>query len=252
MIPGQIGKYDDTYNSRAFGDNIQKWGINTILIESGGYTNDPDREYARKLNFCMLIRAFQAIYLREYENQTLEEYQSVPFNVKENIFDLLVRNAVIEKNGKKFKVDLGINREEVSYNDYREQYFVGTIIEIGDLSNFNGYKEFDVNGCMVMPGKIYPNKFHSKEELQSAEYGKILESGCTSVVVGKKSTLEEFSPGPVNYIKIESTTSASDIIPGAPANLIVLDNKKVVQTIVNGFLVSFNEPDFGVANGVIF
>jgi murein tripeptide amidase MpaA len=37
LIPGQVGKYDDAFEPRAFGDNIQKWGTSTILIESGGY-----------------------------------------------------------------------------------------------------------------------------------------------------------------------------------------------------------------------
>ena len=35
--PGQVGRYSDEFEPRAFGDNIQKWGTSTILIESGGY-----------------------------------------------------------------------------------------------------------------------------------------------------------------------------------------------------------------------
>ncbi|MDZ7613027.1 MAG: hypothetical protein U5K51_04450 [Flavobacteriaceae bacterium] len=32
--PGQTGRYDDEFEPRAFGDNIQKWGTSAILIES--------------------------------------------------------------------------------------------------------------------------------------------------------------------------------------------------------------------------
>ena len=42
LIPGQVGKYDDAFEPRAFGDNIQKWGTSTILIESGGLVGDPE------------------------------------------------------------------------------------------------------------------------------------------------------------------------------------------------------------------
>ena len=37
---GQVGRYSDAFEPRAFGDNMQKWGTSTILIESGGH-----REY---------------------------------------------------------------------------------------------------------------------------------------------------------------------------------------------------------------
>ncbi len=252
VIPGQIGKYDDTYNSRAFGDNIQKWGISTMLIESGGYANDPDKEYVRKLNFAILIRAFNAIYLKEINNQTLEGYHSIPFNVKENFFDLLIRNAVIEKNGKEFKVDLGINREEVSYNDHKEHYLVGSIIEIGDLSNFNGYRELDVNGRKVMPGKVYPLQLKTHAGLNFNTYEKSLKDGYTYVVVEDFEDFGQFYNGPVNLISNSGDPSKLKILPDSPANLIVTDKNKVIQTIVNGFLVNFDEPGFGVENGLVF
>ena len=42
--PGQVGRYNDDFEPRAFGDNIQKWGTSTILIESGGYPNDIEKQ----------------------------------------------------------------------------------------------------------------------------------------------------------------------------------------------------------------
>ena len=33
---GQVGRYNDEFEPRAFGDNMQKWGTSTILIETGG------------------------------------------------------------------------------------------------------------------------------------------------------------------------------------------------------------------------
>ncbi|MEL7117899.1 MAG: M14 family zinc carboxypeptidase, partial [Bacteroidota bacterium] len=60
-IPNKVGQYDDTFEPRAFGDNIQKWGTRTILIEVGGLKDDPEKQYLRKLHFMILLKAFQGI-----------------------------------------------------------------------------------------------------------------------------------------------------------------------------------------------
>ncbi len=57
--PGQVGRYSDDFEPRAFGDNIQKWGTSTVLIESGGFKNDPEKQFIRKLNFvCQRMKSF--------------------------------------------------------------------------------------------------------------------------------------------------------------------------------------------------
>ena len=50
FIPNCVGRWSSEFEPRAFGDNIQKWGTTLILIESGGYKNDPEKQYIRKLN----------------------------------------------------------------------------------------------------------------------------------------------------------------------------------------------------------
>ncbi|GAH27551.1 unnamed protein product, partial [marine sediment metagenome] len=53
--PGQVGRYNDDFEPRAFGDNIQKWGTSTILIESGGFQNDTEKQEIRKLNYVSIL-----------------------------------------------------------------------------------------------------------------------------------------------------------------------------------------------------
>ena len=60
-IPNKVARYSDEFEPRAFGDNIQKWGTSTILIESGGLDKDREKQYLRKLHFVILLYAFQAI-----------------------------------------------------------------------------------------------------------------------------------------------------------------------------------------------
>ena len=61
-VPGKIAKYDDAFDPRCFGDTFQGMGISTILIESGGYYADPEKQHIRKLNFYIWIYRIFAIY----------------------------------------------------------------------------------------------------------------------------------------------------------------------------------------------
>ncbi len=53
-IPGHIAKYNDDFEPRAFGDNFMKWGSSLILIESGGWKNNYEKSFVRKINFFSL------------------------------------------------------------------------------------------------------------------------------------------------------------------------------------------------------
>ena len=55
LIPQQVGKFNDEFEPRAFGDNFQKAGTATILIESGSLLNDLEKQEIRKLNFYALL-----------------------------------------------------------------------------------------------------------------------------------------------------------------------------------------------------
>jgi len=66
--PGQVGRYNDDFEPRAFGDNIQKWGTSTILIESGGYKNDIEKQEIRKLNYVSILSAIYSIAKGNYNN----------------------------------------------------------------------------------------------------------------------------------------------------------------------------------------
>ena len=71
-IPGQTAKYYDDFMPTAFGDNVQKKGTSTILIESGGQYNDPEKQYVRKLNFAIIMHALVSIAKRSFEKKETE------------------------------------------------------------------------------------------------------------------------------------------------------------------------------------
>ena len=61
LAPGMIGRYEDDFEVRAFGDNLTKWGTSVVLIETGPYPGpDPDRALVR-MNFVALLTSLDAL-----------------------------------------------------------------------------------------------------------------------------------------------------------------------------------------------
>jgi hypothetical protein len=144
LIPNKVGRFSDEFEPRAFGDNIQKWGSSLILVESGGYGDDIEKMYLRKLNYIVILKALESIATATYTQRNLEDYNSIPLNTK-CLFDVLIRNAELEGE----KMDIGINLDEVNNADATAFEFKSTIEDMGDLSTFWGIKELDANGLKV-------------------------------------------------------------------------------------------------------
>lgn len=154
-IPGQVGRYSDDFMPTAFGDNMQLWGTNVILIESGGFKNDPEKQYVRQLNFLCILTSFYALAYDYPANFELMEYFKIPENKKEKLFDLLIRNAIIKHGSLQFKVDIGIRREEIDTPDHKSYTYIGKIAEIGDMSYSFGYEEIDGSNLTISGNEIH-------------------------------------------------------------------------------------------------
>jgi len=90
-IPNQVGRYNDTFCDNCFGDTIQSMGYPTILIESGHFPNDLNREFTRKLHTIALIQSLTAIAkgsLPDYRR-----YFDIPSNEK-RFYDKKIENVI--------------------------------------------------------------------------------------------------------------------------------------------------------------
>ena len=158
-IPRQIAKYSDAYMPNAFGDNIQKKGTSTILIESGYFQNDTERQFVRKLNFISIIYAFFSIVTTNYSNNKISDYEKIPQNKKDAFFDYLLKNITLQRNNKKYTVDIGISRDKTNneeFTDYKSNYY---FYDIGDLSSYNGFKEINFDKKIINYNKNKIQKF---------------------------------------------------------------------------------------------
>ncbi len=87
MIPNHVGRYTDEFYPTATGDNFQKLGYPTILIESGHYPDDYQREETRKYTFASLLQGIHHI-VEEEKYEEYETYFAIPNN-QQNFRDLL-------------------------------------------------------------------------------------------------------------------------------------------------------------------
>lgn len=234
-IPEHIAKYSDDFEPRAFGDNIQKWGTSVILIESGGYPEDRDKQMLRKMNFLALLTSFQSIANSEYKNESVETYKSLPFNEK-LFFDLLIKNVTIQKEGKDYVVDLAIDQKEISFNGARSYYLRGVIAEVGDLSIYYGYKTIDGTGMNADPGaKVRANDLASSQLF--------LKTGALFLEYQSNENIS--GDLPMNIVG-SNGAPAMDFKIGNLANLVIRQDGKIKYLILNGFVLDPTAKNPGV------
>jgi hypothetical protein len=149
FIEGHVSKYDDTFESRAFGDNIQKWGTSTLLVESGGWANDREKMFLRKINAVGLLVSLYALANGDYRSTDLSIYEHLPFNTK-YLYDIIVRNATFRasETAPELRVDIGITIDE-RRNDDGVLELVAKVVDIGDLSVYAAFEEIDAGGSAV-------------------------------------------------------------------------------------------------------
>jgi hypothetical protein len=78
LVGGRVSRYRDAYNPNAFGDAMQSWGTSTVLVETGSWKGDTEKEYLRRVNFVLLLVALDAIAAGTYAHADLHEYESLP------------------------------------------------------------------------------------------------------------------------------------------------------------------------------
>lgn len=137
LIPEHIGRYTDEFYPTATGDNFQKLGHNTILIEAGHYYDDYDRDVVRKFNFYAMLQGLFFI-ASESDYSNYEPYFKIPNNDK-MCYDFIYRNV---RNEKGVVEDVAFQYDYVVENN--KLAFVKEEVTRGDLQAYVGHKEFDL------------------------------------------------------------------------------------------------------------
>ncbi|MCX8107128.1 MAG: M14 family zinc carboxypeptidase [Ignavibacterium album] len=249
-VPGHIAKYSDDYEPRAFGDTFQRKGTSTILVESGGWQNDPEKQFIRKLNFILLLSALKQIAENSFVQTSESVYESIPFN-EEKMFDVLLRNITFEKNGTEIKIDIGINFEEVLAEDKKTVYKKASIEDIGDLSVFFAYQDIDLSGYKIQEAKTYKAKNFTSEELKNINLTDFYKQGYLTLCT-KKEIRKEWFEYPINILSDNKKEVRTKFEIGARPNFILKMNNRVDYVVINGFLHRVSDSNNYKGNGLVF
>ncbi len=250
FIPGQVAKYSDEHEPRAFGDNIQKWGTSLILIESGGYQGDPEKQYIRQLNFAAILSALQIIGEQGYTRYDKKDYFKIPQNER-YLFDVVLRKVRYRDQGRDTLLDIGILRNESNANTPQGFFHRSSVEEIGDMSVFSGYEEVNAEGLVLTPGKVYETPLDNVEVLTPERTRELLASGYTTVRLQKIPV--EYNPVdlPLNVVAVNGKVNHSLALDRGANFTLRTPDGQVRYAIVNGFIYDLSKEMPALFHGLV-
>ena len=154
LAPGQIGRYDDQFEVRAFGDNVTLWGTPVVLIETGGFAARPPDPAIVRLNFVAILSALDALATGRVHEAEPARYESLPENDDRLFYTLIKGASIVTGTGvPPFTGDIGIvaNRRVRVENGERRIVMLMNVDDLGDLRVFNGLDEIDAAGMLAVP-----------------------------------------------------------------------------------------------------
>ena len=247
FVPGQIARYDDEFEPRAFGDNIQKWGTTLVLIESGGYAGDVEKMTIRRLNFVTILTALTALADSSYTQERVAEYQAIPENSR-TLFDVLIRNATVVRGGKPITLDIGINRQEINVDSMRAFRYKSVIEDIGDLSTFHGLEEIDATGLTLMPARVHADVIDSVGMLRTLDLPALRQEGVTVFRV-RRAKKESYHDQPVHLLH-DGKLPARPLAVGQIPTFLLKRGNQIQYNFVNGLRVDSLINATTISNGI--
>nr|WP_315215163.1 M14 family metallopeptidase [uncultured Flavobacterium sp.] len=155
-IPGQVGRFDDSFNINCIGDTFQYLGVPTVLFEAGHFPNDYQREGTRKYVFMALVSSFTILSENDIVSNGINKYLNISQN-KVVFYDLMYKNIKINYDG--------IEKITNFAAQYKEELVDGQICfnayisQIGDLENHFGHIEYDAEEA------LYQDDYHNFPKL---------------------------------------------------------------------------------------
>ncbi len=240
-VPDAVAKYDDTHSPRGFGDNFQKWGASTVLIESGGLKGDVEKQEIRKINFVIILNALIQIAQGSFEQYDIAQYEDIPFNGSSLMHDVFIKNLEIGTSEVPLRTDIAIRRAE---NTSDRDFFVrGWVEDLGDLQESMGYDEVDGSDLHLVSGKTAPQTINSLSDLTEDQAFDLLKQGYLAVRLQSGIAGEQLHQLPIQIFRQAQFYPTSRIDLGGTANFYIADsNNKLRYAVLNGYLIDLSKP----------
>ncbi|MDI1255326.1 MAG: M14 family metallopeptidase [Flavobacterium sp.] len=177
FIPGQVGRFDDSFNLNCVGDTFQHLKTPTILFEAGHFQGDYEREATRKFVFFALLSAFESIYENVIVDNVFKEYVNIPQN-NPRFFDFVYKNIKINYDSSDKFINFAAQfNEELIDNKI---FFNAFVVKIGDLEENFGHFEFEGDGQLYKDSAENIPKLGQKADFYIGESIQILNGAVQS------------------------------------------------------------------------
>lgn len=227
-IDGHIARYTADYMHRAFGDSMMRWGVSSILIESGGCREaDGGIDMVRRWHALSILAALDAIARRADDSLSGAVYETLPFDDGRQMFDVLLRGGELIDGAaaQRIRLDLGINSDINTVPIDLTRRFRGHVENIGDLEDYYGKVERRLDGCLMIPGLvgIAPEVCFGTKAPTAEDATAYLAAGVTTLAASfgpfatareRDNFLAAIKPTqpPLNVIALERVASLDDIL----------------------------------------
>ena len=155
---GQIGRYDDEFEVRAFGDNITLWGTPVVLIETGPWPAAEMDSHLIRLNFIAIVSALDALATGRVDKADPRRYEELPMNETGLLYILVKNGTLINGAGiQPYTADIGISasRRVHIQDGKREVQILTNVNDIGDLRTSGALRVIDATGLTIVPDQSY-------------------------------------------------------------------------------------------------
>ena len=144
---GRIGRYDDSFEPRAFGDQLTLAGTPVLLIETGPWPDANPDPMLVKLNYIALVRSLHALADGSAHQADPARYDSLPENTGGGFHTVIRGVTVTRKEGEAPQVIdvglVGVRRVRVE-NGTRTAVLNLTVAGAGALED--AARSFDIDG----------------------------------------------------------------------------------------------------------
>lgn len=144
-IPGQVGRFDDSFNINCIGDTFQSLGVPTILFEAGHFPDDYLREETRKYIFISLLVSFTTFFENDIVDNEISQYLNIPQN-KVVFYDFMYKNIKINYDGNEIITNFAVQYKEELIDG--KVNFKAYIAAIENLDSYFGHYEYDAQGAL--------------------------------------------------------------------------------------------------------
>jgi hypothetical protein len=143
LVGGHVSRFPEEFNPQGSGELMVRSGTSSLLLECGGWKDDPEKQFLRRVSFVALLSALEAIADESYARVPLEEYESLEED-DTSVLDVILRGGTVVVPGlEPYRADVGI---EFPVPFQREN---GEVASIGELDEYVASEDVDVRGLFL-------------------------------------------------------------------------------------------------------